>query len=50
VRRDIEDEWGGLTVRNGYIQRSVAPPAFLDASRFYAWFKSHGTILLNRNN
>jgi len=50
VRRDVEDEWGGLTVRNGYIQRSVVPPAFLDASRFYAWFKTQGKILLNRNN
>ena len=50
VCRDVEDAWGGLTVKNGYIQRSVVPPAFLNASRFYSWFQRQGIKLLRRNN
>jgi len=50
VCRDVEDAWGGLTVKNGYIQRSVVPPAFLNASRFYSWFQEQGLMLLKRNN
>ncbi|MGA3019081.1 MAG: hypothetical protein ABSF62_18310 [Bryobacteraceae bacterium] len=50
VRRDIEDAWGGLTVKNGYIQRSAVPPAFVDASRFYDWFQRQAATLLKRNN
>jgi hypothetical protein len=50
VRRDIERAWGGLTVKDGYIQRSVVPPEFLDAQRFYNWFQRKGIILLKRNN
>jgi hypothetical protein len=50
VRRDIEEAWGGLTVRNGYIQRSAVPPAFLNAPKFYDWFLQQGITLLERNN
>jgi len=50
VCRHIEDAWGGLTVKNGYIQRSAVPPAFLDAARFYGWFQRQGVKLLKRNN
>lgn len=50
VSRDVEDAWGGLTVNNGYIQRSVVPPEFQDASKFYNWFRRQGIILLRRNN
>ena len=50
VRRDIENTWGGLTVKNGYIQRSAVPPEFLNAGRFYNWFQQQGIILLERNN
>jgi hypothetical protein len=50
VCRDVEEAWGGLTVKNGYIQRSIVPPAFLDARRFYSWFQQQRTKLLRRNN
>lgn len=50
VRREVEEAWGGLTVKNGYIQRSVVPPAFLDPVKFAAWFKRQGITLLERNN
>jgi hypothetical protein len=50
VRRDIEDAWGGLTVKNGYIQRSAVPPEFVSASRLYDWFQKQNVILFKRNN
>jgi hypothetical protein len=50
VCRQIESAWGGLTVKNGFIQRSVVPPVFLNADKFYDWFKRQGVTLLERNN
>jgi hypothetical protein len=50
VCRDVERTWGGLTVKDGYIQRSAVPPEFLNARRFYNWFRQQGVILLARNN
>lgn len=50
VCRPIEEAWGGLTVKNGYIQRSAVPPAFLSAERFYDWFQQQGITLIERNN
>lgn len=50
VCRDVENAWGRLAVKNGYIQRSAVPPAFLDASRFWNWFQRQRIALLKRNN
>ena len=50
VRRDILDEWGNLSVNDGYIQRSAVPPRFCDAVRFYRWFRSQKRELVQRNN
>jgi len=50
VRREVERAWGGLTVKDGYIQRSAVPPDFIDAHKFYAWFQQQGIGLLKRNN
>jgi hypothetical protein len=50
VRRDVEEAWGGLTVKNGYIQRSAVPPVFLNAAKFYNWFQQQGIARLGRNN
>lgn len=41
--------WGGLSVRNGYLQRSARLPEFLDAAKFYAWFLAQGVPLVARN-
>jgi hypothetical protein len=49
VRRELLDAWGGLSVRDGYIQRSVVPPSFADATRFYDWFRALDVPLLERN-
>ena len=39
VRRDLLREWGGLSCRNGFIQRSAVPPMFIAPERFLAWFE-----------
>ena len=41
---------GGLSVKDGYIQRSAKPPIFLKPERFYRWFKQQNIGLVQRNN
>jgi hypothetical protein len=50
VRRDVLSAWGGLRVKDGYVQRSVRLPAFRDAARFYRWFLAQTTELTVWNN
>jgi hypothetical protein len=49
IRHDILNEWGGLSVRDGYVQRSAVPPKFLKAARFYDWFLRQNVPLLRSN-
>ena len=50
VRRDLLEEWGGLSVKDGYLQRSARLPRFLDAERFMGWFASQRPVLVQANN
>ena len=50
VRQDVLEQWGGLSVKDGYVQRSAVPPRFLDPAKFYDWFNGQGVSLLRRNN
>lgn len=50
VRLDVLGEWGELSVKDGYIQRSAVPPWFENAEKFYRWFKRQRVRLLRRNN
>ena len=50
VRRDLLEEWGGLSVRDGYLQRSARLPRFLDPPRFMAWLESQEPVLVQANN
>ncbi|MEO0070537.1 MAG: hypothetical protein ABIK39_00385 [candidate division WOR-3 bacterium] len=47
---DILEEWGGLSVNNGYIQRSAVLPAFTKPERFLHWFNRQTPELVKRNN
>lgn len=49
VRRDVLQQWGGLSVKNGYIQRSARLPSFLDPDRFRRWFEQQHVRLLRRS-
>jgi len=42
--------WGGLSCRNGYLQRSAVLPRFLNPQRFFDWFEQQGAELVNSNN
>lgn len=50
VRRDLLKAWGGLTVNDGYIQRSARPPLFPDPQQFKRWFQEQDVSLLQHNN
>ena len=49
VKKEIHDEWGGLDVKDRYIQRG-SPFRFKDSERFYKWFKEKGIPLIRQNN
>ncbi len=50
VRRDLLEEWGGLSVKDGYLQRSARLPRFLDPHRFMGWLESQRPVLMQANN
>lgn len=50
VWEDLLSAWGGLTVKDGYIQRSARLPEFCNAAQFYRWFLAQNVVLLPRNN
>ena len=50
VRSDLLKEWGGLSVKDGYIQRSGRLPHFLKPERFYRWFQEQEVPLIQANN
>jgi len=49
VTKSVLDEWGGLEVKDGFIQRSVCPPRFTDINRFYEWLQSKNLKIINSN-
>lgn len=50
VRKDLLTAWGGLTVNDGYIQRSARPPRFNQPERFKRWLDDQGMELMSANN
>jgi hypothetical protein len=50
VTRPLLEMWGGLSVKDGYLQRSARLPELKNAERFYKWFKSCNVRLLQQNN
>jgi hypothetical protein len=50
VTNKVLADWGGLDVKDGFIQRSVSPPSFLKPEKFYDWFLKQGVPLFERNN
>ena len=50
VRQYLLDEWGGLSVKDGYLQRSARLPRFLNPSRFFAWLDKQNPIKIQANN
>ncbi|HET6914020.1 MAG TPA: hypothetical protein VFH71_11855 [Rhodanobacteraceae bacterium] len=50
VRRELLEQWGGLTVNDGWIQRSANPPLFREPARFAQWLQAQQVRLLPANN
>jgi hypothetical protein len=50
VRQDVLNSWGGLSVKDGFIQRSAVPPALNNPAQFLNWFQKQDAQLIARNN
>jgi hypothetical protein len=50
VDSNLLENWGGLSIADGFLQRSARLPEFNDANRFYEWFRKYEVPLLQRNN
>jgi len=50
VKTDLLVKWGGLSVKDGYIQRSARLPSFKNPAVFLKWFKSKNPALMVQNN
>ena len=47
---ELLEAWGGLGVRDGYVQRSARLPELADPPRFLAWLEAQGVRLVARDN
>lgn len=50
ARQDLLEEWGGLLVKDGYLQRSARLPHLRDPARFLHWLEAQGRSLIQANN
>lgn len=49
VRRNLLKAWGGLSCKDGFIQRSAVPPRLLEPARFLGWFEAQRPELVASN-
>jgi len=49
VTRDLLEEWGHLSVKDGFLTRNGTIPWFKNAERFYDWFKRQDYELVQSN-
>jgi hypothetical protein len=50
VLPELLDAWGGLRVKDGYVQRSARLPELVDPRRFVAWLDRQDVTLVARDN
>jgi Nucleotide modification associated domain 3 len=50
ARQNLLEEWGDLSVKDGYLQRSARLPKFNDPPRFQRWFAAMNPIFVQTNN
>lgn len=50
VKSGLLEAWGGLTVKNGWLQRGGNPPTFENPDRFLKWLANQRPILLKQNS
>ena len=49
VTNELLYAWGGIGVKNGFIQRSVCPPWFSQPKQFLEWLELEQVQLINNN-
>jgi len=50
VRNQLLRQWGGISSRNGWIQRSASLPHFCNPDLFLQWFEDQNPQLVHENN
>jgi hypothetical protein len=50
VRRDLLEKWGGLSVKDGWFQRSARLPRFREPEGFYEWLGVQRPLFIASNN
>lgn len=50
IDTEILNAWGGLSVKDGYIQRSARLPEFSQPQRFLVWLRAQKSTLITANN
>jgi hypothetical protein len=50
VEESLLRQWGGLTARDGYLQRSAVLPGCVNSSRFLQWWRQQDVELVKENN
>jgi hypothetical protein len=50
IRKELLEEWGDISVKDGFIQRSAYLPEFKNPERFLNWFDKQGITLIHQNN
>ena len=50
VKRGILQKWGGLSIHDGYIQRSINPPYIKNPEGFFKWLNTQKLSLIQKNN
>jgi hypothetical protein len=50
VRPDLMAAWGGISAKDGFLQRSAVPPSLLEPGRFLDWFQKQEPELVAVNN
>ena len=50
VRRDLLEKWGGLSVKDGWFQRSARLPRLYEPQRFSEWLRAQSPLFMASNN
>ena len=50
VMKDLLEEWGGVSVKDGFLQRSPSFPKLLNPKLFLQWFDKFQPELIHENN
>lgn len=50
VRRELLHDWGGLSVSDGFLQRSAVFPRLLDPAKFLGWLAAQRVRLVRSNH